>query len=257
MNGEMYQIASIVAAAKMAIKTNKEIKFTPTQYENSIKFEFLPKKIAFTTKKYTASNVSEWFGELKKKGLQDIKLLCPYAVKDRYLLGFSNTTESLILCFFKNAKVTYFVADWKFDSTQKKWNILYSEYEWENAPSEKPHFENNIDSFRKVLSDIQKLAFQIECENFANVFGLALQILNYENKDFDKTEGLELLQLPSQNLKIFTAANRAYVFGAMGSWNDSPPYMAHEKGLDKEYETLSSELLKNIRLAILYSVNEW
>ena len=68
---------------------------------------------------------------------------------------------------------------------------------------------------------------------------------------------MELLQLPSQNLKIFTAANRADVFGAMGSWNDSPPYMAHEKGLDKEYETLSSELLKNIRLAILYSVNEW
>ena len=86
---------------------------------------------------------------------------------------------------------------------------------------------------------------------------MALQILNDENKDFDKTEGLELLQLPSQNLKIFTAANRADVFGAMGSWNDSPPYMAHEKGLDKEYETLSSELLKNIRLAILYSINEW
>ncbi len=43
----------------------------------------------------------------------------------------------------------------------------------------------------------------------------------------------------------------------MGSWNDSPPYMAQEKGLEKEYETLSDQLLKQIRSAILYSVNEW
>lgn len=30
-----------------------------------------------------------------------------------------------------------------------------------------------------------------------------------------------------------------------------------EKGLDEEYETLSAELLKNIRLAVLYAINEW
>lgn len=56
---------------------------------------------------------------------------------------------------------------------------------------------------------------------------------------------------------MFEAASIADVFGAMGSWNDSPPYMAHKKGLDKEYETLSADLLRNIRLAILYAINEW
>ena len=56
---------------------------------------------------------------------------------------------------------------------------------------------------------------------------------------------------------MFAAASKADVFGAMGSWNDSPPYAAHEKGLDAEYDQLSAELLKNIRLAILYAVNEW
>jgi len=53
----------------------------------------------------------------------------------------------------------------------------------------------------------------------------------------------------------FKAAITADVFGAMGSWNDSPPYMAHEKGLDKEYDLLSGELLKQIRLAILFAIN--
>jgi len=201
MNGEMYQIASIVAAAKMAIQTNKEIEFTPTKYENSIKFEFLPKKIAFITKKYTASNISEWFEELKKNGLQDIKLLCPYAVKDRYLLGFSNTTESLILCFFKNGRVTYFVADWKFDSTQKKWNILYSEQEWENAPSEKPHFENNIDLtaikpnnnlLDNDLSSLSDLATDVDTSN------ISLEPIKQENNldlNQDNNKILEIIDV--------------------------------------------------------------
>ncbi|RRD28534.1 hypothetical protein EII27_01710 [Fusobacterium canifelinum] len=43
----------------------------------------------------------------------------------------------------------------------------------------------------------------------------------------------------------------------MGSWNDSPPCYAYDKGLEDEYKNLSSELLKQIRLALLYSVNEW
>ena len=46
-------------------------------------------------------------------------------------------------------------------------------------------------------------------------------------------------------------------FGAMGSWNNSPPFYAAEKGLESEYQNLSSELLTQIRLALLYSVNEW
>lgn len=37
----------------------------------------------------------------------------------------------------------------------------------------------------------------------------------------------------------------------------APPSMAHEKGLDQAYEFLSDELLRHIRLALLYAVNEW
>lgn len=135
MNGQMYQIASIVAASKKAMQTSELIRYTRLKYENSIRFLFLPRKKILKTEKYTAPNISEWFEQLKKNGLQDIKLLCPYLVKDRHLLGFSNTTESSILCFFNNGRVTYFVADWQFDSVQSQWNILYSEHEGTNPPS--------------------------------------------------------------------------------------------------------------------------
>lgn len=68
---------------------------------------------------------------------------------------------------------------------------------------------------------------------------------------------MPLPEIPEENLHIFEAACTADVFGAMGSWNDSPLYMARKKGMDKEYEYLSSELLKQVRLAALYAVNEW
>ncbi len=257
MNGQMYQIASIVAASKKAMKLSEAIQYYPAKYENSIKFAFLPQKGFLETEKYIASNVSEWFEQIKINGVLDVKLLCPYTVKDRSRLGFSNTTESCILCFHKNGKVTYFVPDWQFDDVKKQWNILYSENNWSDPPSEKPRFENNTDSFREVLLSISELARKIECEYFADVFTMAVNLLDGSDDYPDKKYDLKLPPLPQQNLQLFEAASIADVFGAMGSWNDSPPYMAHIKGLDKEYESLSTELLKNMRLAILYAINEW
>lgn len=257
MNGQMFQIASIVAASKKAMQLKEPIRFKPLEYENKIEFVFLPQKGFLSTKKYIASNVSLWFEQIKKNGIQDIKLLCPYSVKDRQILGFSNTTESSIVCFFKNGKVTYFVADWQFDSVQKKWNILYSEHEWTNPPSKKPSFENNTNSFREVLLSIKEFAEKIECESFAKIFTSAINLLDGLSEYPDEKYGLSLPPIPTQNLQMFEAASVSDVFGAMGSWNDSPACMAYDKGLYEEYEILSSELLKNVRLAILYAINEW
>ena len=103
MNGQMFQIAGLVAAAKSALQSNNQIKYNPEKYVNSISFKFL----ILGTEDYIAYNSSEWFEKLKEFGLVDIKLLCPISVKDRSILGFSNTTQSSILCFFENGKVTY------------------------------------------------------------------------------------------------------------------------------------------------------
>ena len=67
MNGQMYQIASIVAAGKRAMQSSNLIKYEFSNYENSIEFDFLPQKGFFKEKKYTAPNVSAWFGQIKEK----------------------------------------------------------------------------------------------------------------------------------------------------------------------------------------------
>ncbi len=253
----MYQICCITAAAKKALKEKSALSYTPLKYENKIEFQFLPERRLFGIKKHKAENVLGWYDNCLKKGLQDVKFIAPVVVKDRNILGFSNTTQSSIVCFYEGNKVTFFSAHWEFDSAQKVWNILYIEQELKDAPSEKPHFENNIESFKSVLSEIKEFALKIDCDGFAAVFQKAFDILVGSSDYTDTSYYISLPEIPEENLHIFEAASTADVFGAMGSWNDGPPYMAHEKGMDKEYEFLSSELLKQVRLATLYAINEW
>ena len=256
MNSEMYQICSITAAAKQALQDGTDIVYTPSEYVFRTEFCFLPEKELFIQKTFTAYNVEDWFRHCKQKKLQDIKFLAPVSVSDRTALGFANMSQSSMVCFYEGGKVTYFTARWEFDPT-RKWTVWYTENEWPDPPSGKPHFEDHTEEFAIVLENIKELALQLEFEFFAQVFQDAWDLLNGRKAaaDFEK---LNLPpQLPAKHRRMFAAASKADVFGAMGSWNDSPPYAAHEKGLDAEYDQLSSELLKNIRLAVLYAVNEW
>jgi len=252
----MYQICYIAAAAKKALKDKSSLSYTPLKYENRIEFQFLPERKLLCKKTHKVEDVTVWYDYCLKKGLQDIKYLAPVTVKNRTILGFSNTTESSLVCFYEK-KVTYFTAQWEVDNVQKNWNILYTEQEWENAPSGKPQFENNKEHFKDVLIKIKELAYKIACNNFAVVFQKAIDILSGSSDYTDTEYNLPLPEIPEENLHLFEAASTADVFGAMGSWNDSPAYMAHEKGMDNEYESLSGELLKQIRLATLYAINEW
>ena len=81
MNGEMFQIASIVAASKKAMQSNEPIAYFPATYENHIKFAFLPQMGFWGMKQYTAPNVSAWFEQIRKNQVTDVKLLCPCSVE--------------------------------------------------------------------------------------------------------------------------------------------------------------------------------
>ena len=58
MNGEVYQIASIVSAAKKALKENRDITYSPQKYVQDVLFRFVS---VHGEEHYIAKNVSEWF----------------------------------------------------------------------------------------------------------------------------------------------------------------------------------------------------
>lgn len=249
MNGQMYQIACIVAAARKALKNAKEICYKPEKYTNKLSFQILPSEKG----EVIELSVSDWFKNLKEKGLKDLKLFCPISVNDRGILGFSNTTQSSILCFYKDGKASYFLPNWEAASAGRGWDVTYTEYEWERSSQDIPHYENNIEEFKDILTRIENLAIKIECDNFAKVFQSARNFL----LDPESGKGLAEPQTPLQHLSIFRAASSADVFGGMGSWNDEPGWLAQDKGLGQVYDELSDQLLRNIRSAILFAINEW
>lgn len=252
----MHQICCITAAAKNALKGNSAIVYAPLKYENKIEFACLS-KVKMLIPKSPAQNVPEWFDYCLKSGLCDLKVIAPTTVKDTGALGFSNTTQSSIVCYYKNSRVTYFAAQWAFNSSKNKWDVLYTEREWKDAPIDKPQFENNADAFKTSLSNIKDLAHNIDCDEFAAIFQKALDILSGVCEPKDAEHYMPLPKLPPQNLRLFAAADIADVFGAMGSWNDGPPMAARKKGLEQEFADMSNELLKQIRLAIFFAINQW
>ena len=256
MNGEMYQICRIVAAAKSALKEHTDLLFTPTIYENKVEFQLLPLKELAGVETQRAFNVTEWYACCVGNGLQDIKLLTPVTVANRNSLGFSNSTECLLVCFYE-AQVTCFTPYWAVNSEKKTWDVLYTEHEWENVPQGRPGFADESACFFEVLINIKEFANKIGCDNFAKTFQRAIDILEGTSDNIDTEYGLPLPTIPKGHLRIFEAASAADVFGAMGSWNDTPAYLAREKNLEKEYDDLSNELLKQVRLAILFAINEW
>ena len=78
---------------KTCFKNKNKISYKPVKYENKIEFLF--------TDNFKAKDVNEWYEHCTEKGLEDIKLSMPIAVKDPSLLGFSNTSQAGLICYFK------------------------------------------------------------------------------------------------------------------------------------------------------------
>lgn len=257
MNGELYQLCSLVSAAKKALRDNSDFDCRQFVYENSISFDFLPPASIFGQKNFHAENASIWFERCKIRKVTDFKMLTHTYAKDRHLLGFSNSSRGTIVCFHQNGQVSNFIAKWTFNNTLKKWDIAYTEFDWKDAPDGKPEFEDNTAGFRDCLARIEAFARKIDCGGFAEFFAAGIKFLDGEEADVKTQNHFPIPFMPEKNSRLFKAAEITDVFGAMGSWNDIPNGLAAEKGVEDEYNALSDELLKNNRQALLYAVNEW
>ncbi len=251
MNGEIRQASNIVISARKALFEHKEIDFTPSKNVVSIKFLFTPK---FLSKLVKSNSVCEWFDICLQRDLKDIKFVIPTNRDNKHLLGFANTSQPAIVCYWKNRKISCFCPTCEFDQEKEGWEINYSEQRMKKDPIiQNLHFSDRTDEFKEILLDIGKFAAVIEQPYFTDVFHNAYESLcgseNIEDDNIPK-------QLPNDFKSIYYAVDKADVFGAMGSWNDSPLYYAEQKGLDKEYNELSNRLLVSLRYHLMYVANE-
>lgn len=248
MNGEVKQICDIVLSARKAIYDGQTIDFTLPKWVYRIQFEFIPR--LFGRRK--AESVSEWYGICKKRGFCDIQFIIPTKVQERHLLGFANTAQPLIACYWKNNAITYFHPSWIPGEKGEGWTVVYQEFRLKDfRPVEV--YTDQTEAFKNVLLGIAEFAKVIDSAWFSDVFLKAHKALC----DFSTIENHSVpFCVPDEYKGIYYAAETADVFGAMGSWNDSPPCIAYKMGLNKEYEEWSDRLLKQIRYNMMYVVNE-
>lgn len=251
MTGEVSELCALTACARAALNGGARFDYHMGKYVNSERFVFVPKNLA----EVIENSAEGWFGRLRSSGLNDIFMLLPRT--DRKLHGFINSSGGCIVCFFDSGKVTYFTSRWNFDKEKKLWNVEFFESEWSSAPEKKPIFDDNSAELGSALSDIAELADRIEAGGWAKIFREARDILDGGQKCELGYEDrfLNIRGIPDRNRRIYCAAAKADVFGVMGSWNDSPAWCAHEKGLSEEYDALSAKLYFEILRALLFAVN--
>lgn len=269
MKGEVFQICSIVTSAKNALNTKTFIQYEPLSYELSTVFQFVPEREG--EKGEMIEDVEGWYARCVYNGMEDIKILAPTGVKDRRVLGFINTSQNIMLCFYPNDVIHMWMPRWGLDKERKGWRIIFQERIWENHPAGKPNYKDNTETFTQVLGDIGKLARDLGLEHWADVFDRSISMLkggfDYEAYDREVEERFKEkgkiiparrhLDIPGHYKDVFEAASNADVFGGMGSWNDSPAAVAAQNGKDKEYNELSDKLFNQIALAVMYSINQW
>lgn len=221
-------------------------------YDHTIVFKFMKKRKVSFFKSIESCDINEWINIVDNIGLDTIQIISFYDEKNMLLLGFANTSRTIIKCFWKDGTVTYFQGKSVSDSIVKKWNTTFTEYLWKNDSLEKPRYENNKESLRKVLKEISDFSKDLD-GHFYKVFDNAISCLDGEQVELWFKE----LEVPDDNKILFNAAGSADVFAGMGSWNDTPRCLAMEQNKYDEYNSISQDLFKQIRLAIMYAVNEW
>ncbi len=252
MNGEVGFACRLTAAAKRGL-TGAEFSFEKMPYEN--KTIFLFDKRSGEDSGYTAESAAEWFKKLSEYGAQNVFLMMPYTVPDRRALGFANACPCTIFVRFSDGTTSRFAPRWVFDKENRRWDITIYEELMQNAPAEMPQFKDNTTLFKKALSDIRALAEKLGFEQFADFFKKGYEVLDGGAMP-DNLNQLIVPQLPERQLRMYLAADISDVFGAMGSWNDSPGMVAHNMNMTEEYSRISQELYAQNRLALMYAVNE-
>ena len=244
MNGEMYDLCSLTLHAEKALRGNTVFEPVEMKYVAQRKF-------VFSQSFGSTFSQEEWFRISVKRGLKAVRMLAPTAVKDRGILGFVNTTQAYLALFREDGSVAALLPKWEFQKTETMWHVTYQEQEWPDSPKGIPVFQNETETLRSVLQEIEELARRIGEPYFAQCFQDAQDLL-----DGNGTMPSDMFaDVPEPYRSILGAVSKGDVFGAMGSWNDSPPYEAQQKGLKDEYDRLSDALLKYNRLNMLYAVN--
>ena len=203
-----------------------------------------------------------WMKKIQGEGRRGLRLLyvpSQGTQRDRELVGFAGGGGRRLIAAIKGDAADLWEARWAVgdqrDPAKKIWIVTYGRVATGFDVAGEP--ERSVAEIRAdlaaALADITRFAEAQQLENFAASFRLATERLAggqpLARGWFDKLGDKDGLDLPAGQL--LGAAEAAWVFGAMGSWND----LTFKDETGRIYDELSNRLFALVNEATVAATN--
>ncbi|NJO35288.1 MAG: hypothetical protein HC869_21550 [Rhodospirillales bacterium] len=264
MQTNILRSLALVAVGNAALAGRDVSAFWPSPLLRYYKqVEFL---IAHGNDKYTpvAPDPLAWFAKLRGLRCQGLRLHnAPMdqreglpAQKERMLVGMvGGGPRWLIEAVYPSRAEVWEAFDRlgdRNDPEQKIWLCAYLMLgEIENQDGADRNVAAAHEEVAAALKDIEALARDIPGAPFAEDFAGARAVLNGTDSTYPSLEFLELTDLDQPARRLLAASAQAWVFGAMGSWND----IGVADALKQRYERTSDALFKALQRAVIAVAN--
>ncbi|OKP86116.1 hypothetical protein A3842_06865 [Paenibacillus sp. P3E] len=245
MNGELHQMLLITALGNGNLISGADASNTELEHTEYIEVRFIEEGGG------KVWSWPEWLAELKNNGCRRLMLNgMPSATSWSTGILQSNGMPNGVTSLGTTGE-SLWKADWHMDQygSRTKWKVTYTEqklYDGQKGDREFLPLSVLSEKLDVALRQIGDLAYTIEesfwsdhffepAKSVLNGTGIAAQ-LSFHLPDIYKDQARTLLN----------AVYKAWVFGGMGSWNDSPPYSAYQHDREQEFNTISARLYETL-----------
>jgi len=258
MNGELHQLLLLAANANRYLHMNEYRPFDGFGDRNVFNLAFYDEDGQPIPTMPAADPVKSWIKDLKKRRCRGVLVIQTGTPgNERESSGFIGGGRRWILVARFDGFDEHWSAHWQLGqrAPATRWDIAYRCRRTTSMTID-PNTYNLEASKRRLeqaLTNIGELAHEIGEEHWKiNFFDAALGIL--EGTVSFKRKLPESYSEQAQ--RVCAAVYRCWVFGGMGSWNDVPPYSAHEHGKSAEFDAYSDTLYDAMQNALEAAVNE-
>ncbi len=258
MNGELHQLLLLAANANRYIQAKEYRSLDGFGDRNVFNLTFYNENGQPIQAAFFADPVKSWMQDLRKRDCRGVLMIqSGKAEKERESSGFAGGGRGWILVARFGGFDEHWSAHWQLGqrAPATRWDIAYRCRRTTSTAIDPNRYDLNESQCRleQALTDIGQLAHEIGEEHWkVNFFDAALDLLKGSTSfKRDLPENYS-----EQAQRVFAAVYRCWVFGGMGSWNDVPPYSAHEHGKSAEFDTYSDALHSAMQDALEAAVND-
>jgi hypothetical protein len=268
MNGPIAQIVALTCHANAFLRGLPVPAIFPgnstCQFCDWVKFVNVSKTLLGKARKTrVAENPNDWFQHLKAAGTLGVRLSCTLrnnpGISDRMSSAFVGGGGSWVMEECRDrAKSSVWLSRWQvWNQNAPECRIWRVEYGRVSEASPRPAGNANLESarncFRSALQEIHGFSEKHGCGGFTACFGRAMETLDSDGaKRHGYHEDLVVEGVaPSLAEALLDAAQSAWVFGGMGSWND----LGFEGADQAEYDRVSQQLFTVLNETIQVAAN--